>query len=89
MAVFIWHLVKNDLASVCYCKLVHWTRHFLQGTRNTRPCITGHPVRVQVLLYNLIEWWGGVLPWDREFASPEMAKVAKFRAFNNPLKFLR
>ena len=23
---------------------VHWTSHFLQGTRYTRPCIIGHPV---------------------------------------------
>ena len=23
---------------------VHWASHVLQGTRNTRPCITGHPV---------------------------------------------
>ena len=23
---------------------VYWTSHFLQGTRKTRPCITGHPV---------------------------------------------
>ena len=22
----------------------HWTRHFLQGTRNTPQCLTGHPV---------------------------------------------
>jgi len=44
---------------------------------------------IEVLLYNLIEWWGGILPWDREFASPQIAKVAKFRAFANPLKFLR
>ena len=42
-----------------------------------------------MLLYNLIEWWGGILPWDREFASPQIAKLAKFRAFANPLKFLR
>jgi hypothetical protein len=42
-----------------------------------------------VLLYNLIEWWGGVLPWDRDLASPDLTKVAKFRAFANPHKFLR
>ena len=37
MAVFFWHLVKSDFASVRYCTLVH-------GTRNKRPCINGHPV---------------------------------------------
>lgn len=44
---------------------------------------------IEVLLYNLIEWWGGCLPWDRDYARPEIAKSAKFRAFANPHKFLR
>ena len=26
-----------------YCS-IHWISHFLQGTKKTRPCITGHPV---------------------------------------------
>ena len=26
------------------CTCVHWTSHCLQGTRNTRPCLTGSPV---------------------------------------------
>ena len=44
MAVLFWHLVKSDLSSVSYCTLVHWASHFLQGNRNTRPCISGYPV---------------------------------------------
>ena len=44
---------------------------------------------LQVLAYNLVEWWGGCLPWDREFATPNTAKIAKFRAFADPQKFLR
>ena len=44
MAVFFWHLVKSDLSSVHSCTCVHWTSHFLQGIRNTRPYLTGHPV---------------------------------------------
>ena len=36
------------MASVSYGTHVHWTRHVLQGTRNTRPCITGHPVGAEV-----------------------------------------
>ncbi|XP_023322981.1 serine/threonine-protein kinase VRK1 isoform X2 [Eurytemora carolleeae] len=44
---------------------------------------------IEVLVYNLVEWFGGSLPWDREFATPEMAKTAKFRAFQNPQEFLR
>ena len=44
MAVFFWYLGKSDLSSVCYCRCVHQTSHFLQGTRTTRPCITGYPV---------------------------------------------
>ena len=27
-----------------YCTHVRWTSNFLQGTRNTRPCITSHSV---------------------------------------------
>ena len=26
------------------CTPVHWTNQFLQGTRKTRPCLTGYPV---------------------------------------------
>ena len=44
MAVFFWNLVKNNLFNVHVYSIVHWTRHFLQGTRKTRPCLTGHPV---------------------------------------------
>ena len=40
MVVFSWYLVKHDLPSVCYCTSVHWTGHFLQGTRKTRPCLS-------------------------------------------------
>ena len=36
MAVPFWYLVKSDTG--------HWKGHSLQGTRNTRPCLTGHPV---------------------------------------------
>ena len=42
-----------------------------------------------MLVYNLIEWWGGQLPWDRDLASPELTKVAKFRAWASPARFLR
>jgi hypothetical protein len=42
-----------------------------------------------VLLYNLIEWFGGSLPWDRELASPQVTKTAKFLAFRQMGKFLR
>ena len=36
------------LFSVGYFTRVHWTRRFLQGTKNTRPCINGHPVHMKV-----------------------------------------
>ena len=45
MAVVFWYLVKSDLSSVRYSTRIHWTSHVLQRTRNTRPCITGHPVQ--------------------------------------------
>ena len=44
MAVFLWDLGKSDLSSVQVYSGVHWTSYFLQGTRKTRPCLTGHPV---------------------------------------------
>ena len=46
MAVLFWYPVKSD-ASVRSCKVDYTGQvHVLQGTRTTRPCITGHPVRM-------------------------------------------
>ena len=50
MAVLFWYLVKSDWSSVRYCTGEHWTSHFLQGPRNTRQCITGHPVSGRCIL---------------------------------------
>ena len=36
MAVCTWYFVKRDLSSV---------RYSLKGIRNTRPCLSGHPVQ--------------------------------------------
>ena len=33
MAVFFWYLVERDFFSKRYFICVHWTSHFLQGTR--------------------------------------------------------
>ena len=47
MAVFIWYLVKSDFSSARYCTVHVYTgqiMHFLQDTRNTRPCLTGQPL---------------------------------------------
>ena len=44
MAVCFWYLGKSELSSVRVYSSVHWTNQFLQGTRKTRPCRTGHPV---------------------------------------------
>lgn len=44
---------------------------------------------IEVLFYNLIEWFGGSLPWDREKASPDVTKTAKFLAFKQMNKFLK
>ena len=38
------YLVKSDLSSVHVYYSIHWTSYFLEGTKKTRPCITGHPV---------------------------------------------
>ena len=40
MAVLFWYPVKVALVYAT----VHWTSQVLQGTKTTRPCITGHPV---------------------------------------------
>ena len=45
MAVLFWYIVKSDLLSVHNFTSVHRTSHFLEGTRYTRPCITGNPVQ--------------------------------------------
>ena len=50
-AMFFWYLVKIFLSSVRFCTDVHWTR---QVTRNTRPCLTGHPVYKNYLLLNSV-----------------------------------
>ena len=47
MAVLFWYHVKTDLASVF--TPVHWTSRFLQDARKTRGCLTGHPVRKDVI----------------------------------------
>ena len=46
VAVLFWHSKKSGVSYVRYCKCtrIHGPSHFLQSTRNTRPCITGHPV---------------------------------------------
>ena len=36
--------LKSDLSSVRLYSSVHWTSHFLQVTRKTRSCLTGHSV---------------------------------------------
>ena len=44
---------------------------------------------LEVLFYNLIEWFGGSLPWDRQFATPDVTKTAKFMAFKQINKFFK
>ena len=41
---FFLYLVKSYLSCVRYRTRVHWTSHVSQGSRKTRPCLTGHPV---------------------------------------------
>ena len=44
MAVCFWYLVKSDLTNV---QVYNSVCHFVHGTRNTRPCINGHPVFIE------------------------------------------
>ena len=46
MTVLFWYLVK----SVHVYSRVCWTSHFLQGTLKTGPCLTGHPVFIQLCM---------------------------------------
>ena len=41
MAVYFRYIVQNDLSILCVQSSVHWTSHFLHGTRNTRTCLSG------------------------------------------------
>lgn len=43
---------------------------------------------LEVLLYNLVEWVGGWLPWDRDHASIDEAEFGKFLAFEEIEEFL-
>ena len=44
MAVCFWYLVKIVFSSVHVNISVHWTSHFLKGTRKTLPCLSGQVV---------------------------------------------
>ena len=46
MAVCFLYLFKGDLSSVHIHSSVHWSGHFLYGTRTTRPCLSGRVVEV-------------------------------------------
>jgi len=72
----------------------HDTRWAHEGTMEytSRDAHIGSASRrgdLEVLFYNLVEWFGGSLPWDRECSSPELTKTAKFMAFRNMTKFLK
>jgi len=93
------HLVDFGLCSKfktgsIHKQYVHDERWAHEGTleytsRDSHIGCTSRRGDIEVLLYNLIEWWGGSLPWDRDITGPNGVKVAKFRAFANPNKFLR
>ena len=57
--VLFQYLVKSDLSSARHCTIVHWTSHFLQGTRTTRPWLNGNPIPPKTNAFPLaatIEW---------------------------------
>eukprot|EP00088_Acartia_fossae_P071664 TRINITY_DN9899_c0_g1_i3.p1 TRINITY_DN9899_c0_g1~~TRINITY_DN9899_c0_g1_i3.p1 ORF type:complete len:877 (-),score=247.53 TRINITY_DN9899_c0_g1_i3:669-3185(-) len=93
------HLVDYGLCSRfktgdIHKQYIHDERWAHEGTleytsRDSHIGCTSRRGDIEVLLYNLIEWWGGSLPWDRDIANPTSVKIAKFRAFKNPHRFLR
>ena len=63
MAVLFWCLLKYD--AIVFANLysnVHWTSHVLQGTRNTRSCITGPTVYTPEGLYIKLAFVGFCFP---------------------------
>ena len=50
MAVLLRYLTSVRLLY----SIVHWTSYILQGTRNTRPCLSGHPADGH-------SWWEGII----------------------------
>ena len=48
--VFFLYPVKSDKSCVRYYIPVHWTWDKYLFTRNTRPCITGHPLGPSIVL---------------------------------------
>lgn len=62
-------------------------------SRDTHLGTTSRRGDIEVLLYNLVEWMGGVLPWDTLGEDPTVRPHAfhtlKIGAFQDPHKFLR
>ena len=58
-------LIKSDLSNVHIYSSIHWTSHFLQGTRKRQPYLNGDPV--------LQEWEG--LQKDIEEAGAESQRL--------------
>jgi len=87
-------LCSKYLTGSIHKQYIHDERWAHEGTleytsRDSHIGCTSRRGDIEVLIYNLIEWWGGSLPWDRDITSANGVKVAKFRAFENPNKFLR
>ena len=61
MSVCFCYFVKSDLSSLRFCTRVNWKSPFSQGTRNTRPCLSGHPVLkhpyLNIIFINLLSAW--------------------------------
>ena len=64
MVVCFRYLVERDLSSLRDCTRLHWTSHFLQGTKKPRPCLSVHPLPVHVEDGDLFLVTGSVLEGD-------------------------
>ena len=59
MTVFFWYFINSDLSSVRYYVRVNWTSRVLQGTRITRPSLSGRFVpNTQFLERSKNNKWG-------------------------------
>ena len=59
MVVLFWYLVKSDLSSVPICSTsLHWTSHFLQGTRKNTVMFIWSPCNGTTATAVAIGWIG-------------------------------
>ena len=86
-------LCSKYIVSGLHKPYVHDRRWAHEGTqeytsREAHIGCAGRRGDIEVLLYNIMEWIGGWLPWDRDHTTIFEAQYAKFHAFNDIKGFM-